>query len=388
LKTDDLEPTDLTDPADRTRRRRLRRGMYIVPSLFTSGNIAAGYYAITQSLQGSVQEPRHFNWAALAIGFAIPFDALDGRIARMTKTTSEFGKELDSLADVITFGVAPSLLAYTWGFQALPVAMDAVRRQHVMEWGAFVCFLFLLCGAGRLARFNIGTHITPTNPGRPDRKYFVGMPIPAAAGVIAAVVHFFSGTPVPNWRIAIMWMALVLVVGLLMVSTWRFWSGKEINLADRHPFRLIVLMGLAIYGTVFFSQYVLLAVAFVYMFSGIFARAAVSNGQNPRQVPGILTRSDINVGANGFDNFPYFSDSNHPSVFWITNGENDFEYNQASGAGTCGACYWFVPAAISGTSQGEHWFRYAGEQVTAARAGITPLQEFFGNSCSSAMNGF
>jgi CDP-diacylglycerol--serine O-phosphatidyltransferase len=258
------------------RRGRLRRGMYIVPSLFTSGNIAAGYFAITQSLQGSVQEPRHFNYAALAIGFAIPFDALDGRIARMTKTTSDFGKELDSLADVITFGVAPSLLAYTWGFQALPMAMDPVRRQHVVEWGAFVCFLFLLCGAGRLARFNIGANLLPKNPGRPGRKYFVGMPIPAAAGVIAAVVHFFSGTPVPNWRVAVMWMVLVFIVGLLMVSTWRFWSGKEINLSDRHPFQRIVLLGLAIYATFVFSQYVLLAIAFFYMFSGIFARAAYS----------------------------------------------------------------------------------------------------------------
>ncbi len=245
--------------AERKRRGRLRRGMYIVPSLFTSGNIAAGYFAITQSLQGSVQEPRHFDYAALAIGFAIPFDAIDGRIARMTKTTSDFGKELDSLADVITFGVAPSLLAFTWGFQMLPTAMDPVRRQHVVQWGAFVCFLFLLCGAGRLARFNIGANLLPTNPGRPGRKYFVGMPIPAAAGVIAAVVHFFSGTPVPNWRVAIMWMMLVLLVGLLMVSTWRFWSGKEINLADRHPFQRIVLMGLAIYATVFFSQIVLFA---------------------------------------------------------------------------------------------------------------------------------
>jgi CDP-diacylglycerol--serine O-phosphatidyltransferase len=254
----------------------LRRGLYILPSLFTSGNIAAGYYAITQSLQGSVQEPRHFDYAALAIGFAIPFDAIDGRIARMTKTTSEFGKELDSLADVITFGVAPSLLAYTWGFQMLPTAMNPALRQHVVQWGAFACFLFLLCGAGRLARFNISVTPVPSNPGRPGRKYFVGMPIPAAAGVIAAVVHFFLGTPVPNWRVAIMWMVLVLLIGLLMVSTWRFWSGKEIDLSDRHPFQRIVLMGLAIYATVSFSQYVLLALAAIYTFSGIFARAAYS----------------------------------------------------------------------------------------------------------------
>jgi CDP-diacylglycerol--serine O-phosphatidyltransferase len=261
---------------ERKRRGRLRRGLYILPSLFTSGNIAAGYYAITQSLQGSVQEPRHFDYAALAIGFAIPFDAIDGRIARMTKTTSEFGKELDSLADVITFGVAPSLLAFTWGFHTLPTAMDPALRQRVVQWGAFVCFLFLLCGAGRLARFNISVAPVPTNPGRPGRKYFVGMPIPAAAGVIAAVVHFFLGVPVPNWRVAIMWMLLVLLIGLLMVSTWRFWSGKEIDLSDRHPFQRIVLMGLAIYATVSFSQYVLLALAAVYTFSGIFARAAYS----------------------------------------------------------------------------------------------------------------
>jgi cell migration-inducing and hyaluronan-binding protein len=121
---------------------------------------------------------------------------------------------------------------------------------------------------------------------------------------------------------------------------------------------------------------------------GIFARAAVDNTQNPRKVPGILTHNNTNTGIPGFDDFPYYSDSNHPSVFWITNGQNDFEYNHAAGAGTCGACYWFVPAAISGASRTEHWFRYAGEQEGANRAGITPLQTFLGNSCSSAMNAF
>src|ERR1700744_2068892 len=106
------------------RKRRRRRGMYILPSLFTAGNIAAGYYAITQSLQGSILEPHHFCYAALGIGFAMPFDALDGRIARMTNPPSDFGKELDSLADVITFGVAPSLLAFVWGFHFLPDSIN------------------------------------------------------------------------------------------------------------------------------------------------------------------------------------------------------------------------------------------------------------------------
>ena len=250
--------------------------MYLLPSMFTAGNIAAGYYAITQSLQGSALEPRHFDYAALAIGFAIPFDAIDGRIARMTNTTSEFGKELDSLADVITFGVAPSLLAYTWGFHMLPASMGGGVRQKLVQFGAFFCFLFLLCGAARLARFNSTVIPLPKNPGRPGRKYFVGMPIPAAAGAVAAVVHFFNGIPVSVPWVGVLWGAYVGSIGFLMVSTWRFWSGKEINLSRRHPFRWIVLLGLFLYALVFFSQYVLAAIALVYTFSGVLARLAYS----------------------------------------------------------------------------------------------------------------
>ncbi len=267
------------------RGKRRRRGMYILPSLFTAGNIAAGYFAIMQSLQGSVQEPHHFDWAALAIGFAIPFDALDGRIARMTNTTSEFGKELDSLADVITFGVAPSLLAFTWGFRMLPAIGDLVFRQKLIQFGAFVCFLFLMCGASRLARFNISVNPVPKNPGRPGRKYFVGMPIPAAAGIIASVIHFFHGIPISITWVAMIWMALVGLIGFLMVSTWRFWSGKEINLSSRHPFQWMVLIGLVLYALVFFSQYVLILMALMYMFSGILARVAYSWQRARRALP-------------------------------------------------------------------------------------------------------
>lgn len=261
-------------PSDGQRRRK--RGMYLLPSMFTAINIAAGYFAITQSLEGSVLQPHHFDYAALAIGFAIPFDSLDGRIARMTNTTSDFGKELDSLADVITFGVAPSILAFTWGFHMLPTTMEPLLRQKLVQFGAFVCFIFLLCGACRLARFNISHDPLPKNPGRPGRKYFVGMPIPAGAGVVAAVVHFFGGVPVFNWWLAVLWMVLVSVIGFLLVSTWRFWSGKEINLSNRHPFQWMVLIGLIIYVLVFFSKEALFVLAFVYMFSGIVARAAYS----------------------------------------------------------------------------------------------------------------
>jgi len=267
--------------------RRRPRGMFLLPSMFTAVNIAAGFFAITQSLEGSASAPHHFDYAALAIGFAIPFDALDGRIARLTNTESDFGRELDSLADVITFGVAPSILAFAWGFRSLPATMNSDYRIKLIQFGAFVCFLFLLCGAARLARFNVSVNPVPKNPGRPGRKYFVGMPIPAAAGFVAAVVHGFIGWPIFNWWVAVIWALLVAFLGFLMVSTWRFWSGKEINLTARQPFRWIVFLGLSIYLLVFFSRQVLLILAFVYMFSGVIARLAYSwrRHHKPRPQP-------------------------------------------------------------------------------------------------------
>jgi len=257
-------------------RRRPNRGMYVLPSLFTAGNIAAGYYAITQSIQGSVAEPAYFDRAALAIGFAILFDGVDGRVARMTQTTSDFGKELDSMADVITFGVAPSILAYIWGFRMLPVSAHPIFRDQIIHFGVFICFVFLICGASRLARFNISVNPQPRNPGRADRKYFVGMPIPAGAGVLAAVVHCFNGSPIYNPWIALVWLLLILFTGFLMVSAWRFWSGKELNLGSRHPFQLVAV--LALFGAVVvrFSEYALLVIALGYLVSGVLARLAYS----------------------------------------------------------------------------------------------------------------
>ncbi|HEY0308977.1 MAG TPA: CDP-diacylglycerol--serine O-phosphatidyltransferase [Acidobacteriaceae bacterium] len=254
-------------------RGRRRRGMFILPSVFTSINIAFGYYAITQSLQGSLADPSHFDHAALAIGLAIPFDAIDGRIARMTKTTSDFGRELDSLADVITFGVAPSILAWSWGFRTLHLLPDSSAYQKLVALGVFVSFMFLICGACRLARFNISANPAPLNPGRPDRKYFVGMPIPGAAGVIAAVVHFFEGSPIYQWWWALVWMIFVGSVGLLMVSRWRFWSGKEINMGHRHPFQAFVLVAVIIALIVLYSQWSLILISLGYLTSGLLARA-------------------------------------------------------------------------------------------------------------------
>ena len=264
-------------------RRRPSRGMYVLPSLFTAFNIAAGYYAITQSIQGSAAEPAYFDRAALAIGFAILFDGVDGRVARMTRTTSDFGKELDSLADVITFGVAPSILAYIWGFRMLPVSSHPVLRDQLIHFGVFVCFVFLICGASRLARFNISVNPQPRNPGKADRKYFVGMPIPAGAGVLAAVIHCFNGSPIDNAWISLVWLFLILFTGFLMVSTWRFWSGKELNLGSRHPFQLVAVLALLGAVVVRFSEYALIIVALGYLVSGVLARLAYSWERSRRQ---------------------------------------------------------------------------------------------------------
>jgi len=253
-------------------RRRMSKGMYILPSLFTTGNMAAGFYAILEVVHASALNAWHLDNAAKAIGFAVLFDGLDGRVARMTGTSSDFGKELDSLADVITFGVAPAMLAWTWGFHLMPPVALTEWNIKLTQLGAIASFLFLMAGASRLARFNITTNAQPSNPGRPGKKYFVGMPIPAGAGVIAAVVHFQSGLPLDSWYTAITWLAMVAAVGYLMVSTWRFYSFKDIDFSSRHPFRLIILLGALFAGIWFFSKPVLFAVALLYTFSGVFWR--------------------------------------------------------------------------------------------------------------------
>ena len=278
---------------------RLRRGMFILPSLFTAMNIGAGYFAIIQTIEAAANNQlsnnslvflTHLDLAAIAILIAIPFDSLDGRIARMTNTASDFGRELDSLADVITFGVAPSLLAWVWGFRSLSDTMNPDLRHHLMQGGSFLCFLFVIGGASRLARFHISHDPKPRNPGRPDRKYFVGMPIPAAAALLASTVHFFGGYPVTEWWVALPWMCLVGLAAFLMVSTWRFWSGKEIGLSKAHPFRVLLLMAIVLYIMIRYSQGVLFPIALVYMFSGIWARAAY--GWSRRRRRGLLAEQD------------------------------------------------------------------------------------------------
>jgi CDP-diacylglycerol--serine O-phosphatidyltransferase len=252
--------------------RRMRKGMYILPSLFTAANIGAGYFAITETLRGTVADKVHFNVAAIAIGVAILADGLDGFVARLTGTTSDFGREFDSLADVITFGVAPALLGWTWGFHFLPNFSNPELVERMVQVGAIATFIFLVAGASRLARFNIQVNPQPSNPGRPGKKYFVGMPIPAAAAVVATTVHLFDGEPIQSWWLAVVWLGLLIAAGLLMVSTWRFYSFKDLDLRNQHPFQLFLLVCAMLALIVSYHWTVPFILAITYMFSGALTR--------------------------------------------------------------------------------------------------------------------
>jgi len=265
--------SDINQPDITTPRKPPPRAAYALPTLFTAANIFLGYLCILRTIQGAMiygtnplQASFDFDVAAKTIGFSFILDGLDGRIARMTHTTSEFGRELDSLADVISFGIAPAILAYVWGVEFAGV--DQLQRA-----GKFISFLFLVCGAARLARFNIQKNPIPRNPGRPNRKYFVGLPIPAAAGMVAAVVHASDNFPITNIYLSAGWAALLALLSFLMVSTWRYWSFKELNLGRPRSPLLLVLMCGVIYAIWNWSQVVLLVIAGTYVASGIAIRA-------------------------------------------------------------------------------------------------------------------
>jgi len=267
----------LVDP--RSPDKRPRKAAYALPALFTAGNLFLGFLAISKAFEGAMMARSgefgfnpHFQIAAIAIGVAVFLDGLDGRIARLTNTVSDFGRELDSLADVITFGVAPAMLAWAWGFsfldgQTRPEFLEQLRRA-----GYFFVFAYLLCGASRLARFNIQVNPVPKNPGRPGRKYFVGLPIPAAAAMIAAVVYAAGSEPLRWWAFATGWLLLLGLLSFLMVSTWRYRSFKDLNLLSPRSPLSVVLLGSLIYLIANYSQPVLLAMAVTYVGSGIVIR--------------------------------------------------------------------------------------------------------------------
>jgi len=238
-------------------RANLRTGLSLIPSLFTIGNIFCGCYSIISALKG------HFDNAAIAIGIGAVLDGLDGRIARMTKTTSDFGLELDSLADVVSFGVAPAILAFSWGLGTFHgVQGDIVK--HVTQFGWFATFAFVLCGALRLARFNVQSK-KPQDAG--PKRFFVGLPIPAAAGIVASTVHFLKN-PIQLVGSALLWYFLVTVVAFLMISTVRYYSFKDLDMKKPRPRWMFLAAGAFIWSVISYSEYVLLILATVYVSSG------------------------------------------------------------------------------------------------------------------------
>ncbi len=207
-----------------------------------------------------------FDNAARALGWAILFDGLDGRIARLTNTASPFGREFDSLADVITFGVAPAFLAFVWGVRGVDEIAGRDLIQHIRQVAWIITFAYVICGAARLARFNIDT-VKPAA----DRRFFVGLPIPAAAGVVAAIVHW-QKQPLNSWEFAVGWLVVIGILAFLMVSRMRYYSFKALDLRKRRSYLAVIFIGLIIWGIWSFSEPVLLTLALTYALSGIILR--------------------------------------------------------------------------------------------------------------------
>jgi CDP-diacylglycerol--serine O-phosphatidyltransferase len=280
----------LIDP--RSPDRRPRRAAYALPTMFTAGNVFLGFYALIQVFIGAMKMVQdaananlNFQAAAIAIGVAVFLDGLDGRIARMTNTTSDFGREMDSLADVISFGIAPAVLAFVWGVEFVAAPQEWITPDALRKLGYFFSFMFLLCGAMRLARFNITKNPVPKNPGKPDRKYFVGVPIPAGAAMIASIVYFHSA-PITHWGFSAAWLALLGLLSYLMICTWRYPSFKDLSLTRPRSPLTVVLIGILIYLIWTLSQYVLLIMSIIYVLSGIVIRVGGILRRRLRSGPG------------------------------------------------------------------------------------------------------
>lgn len=196
-------------------RRRLGMHIYVLPNMLTTGNMFCGFFAMIYAIHGN------FQFSAYAIVFAAVFDLLDGRVARMTHSESQFGKEYDSLSDVISFGVAPSLLLFEWALQPFG------------RIGWLAAFFFVACGALRLARFNVQHHVM-------EKAYFQGLPIPMAAGIVASSVLAFQDMGLNASR-SIWILAMTFLLGFVMVSTFPYRSFKDIDLKQRLPFHYLVI---------------------------------------------------------------------------------------------------------------------------------------------------
>jgi CDP-diacylglycerol--serine O-phosphatidyltransferase len=228
-------------------RRRFRRGVYLLPSMFTLGNMFCGYACVVYAMRGD------YETAAPFVALSVILDMLDGRIARLTGSTTAFGLEFDSLADVISFGMAPAILTFSWGLAPL----------GRLGWAAG--FIFVTAGAIRLARFNIQTTT--------DKRYFVGMPIPAAASVPAATVYVYP-SGLHDFQTALPALALMIVPAILMVSTIKFRSFKSIDLQARRSYTVLLLLAIGLVAIATHPRWTLLVLAYVYLLSAFVGMAA------------------------------------------------------------------------------------------------------------------
>jgi CDP-diacylglycerol--serine O-phosphatidyltransferase len=225
------------------RRDRMKKGIYVLPNLFTTANLFCGFYSAIASMKGM------FEIAAIAILIAVVLDGLDGRIARITHTTSKFGGEYDSLCDLVTFGVAPALLVYNWSLIAYG------------KWGWLAAFLFCVCGALRLARFNVQVGVI-------ESRVFNGLPIPGGAAVVATgvLLYYYMGGEGRFSEFPI--MLGVVALSLFMVSSIKYYSFKDLNFFSRKPFMSFVLIVLILVIVVAEPEIMMFTFTFGYSLSG------------------------------------------------------------------------------------------------------------------------
>jgi CDP-diacylglycerol--serine O-phosphatidyltransferase len=240
----DLQPVEESTP-----RGRPSRGVYWLPNLLTTGTLFGGFYAIVAAIDGN------FSRAGIAIFAAMIFDGLDGRVARWTNTQSDFGKEYDSLCDMVAFGVAPAIVVYQWGIERI--------YDYGKFWGRFgwlAAFFYAVAAGLRLARFN-------ARAATADKRYFEGLPSPSAAAAVASFIWLVSEFPVTGLPALVLAFSITLCAGILMVTKFSYWSGKELNMRGRIPW---------VYAAVIPLIYVVISLAPVSLFTlfGLYAASA------------------------------------------------------------------------------------------------------------------
>jgi len=254
----------------------LKKGLYLIPTAFTAANIAMGFTAVLYSIRGfdvTFSDPSAASWyldrAAIAIGLAILFDTVDGRIARMTRTATEIGVQFDSLADVLTFGIAPTALIYSWA-----IGSSFPEISSAYAFGVFLLFMYVVCGTFRLARYNLQAtrpRVLIEGSAKVDKKNFVGLPIPPAAGLLAALVHFAPAPLVSYGDVSTYYtyliMVLVTCLSILMVSTVKYSSMKGVGTGRKNLYLVLVVAAVGMLMFLY-SRYMFLILTGVYVAHG------------------------------------------------------------------------------------------------------------------------